>query len=87
MSRSARLFERLSLADTSHGDASAKSEGRSDSPNVFESATVPCEECGTALGPDSDLRLEAELLLDGTERGEAYIYCPECWAREFGDEA
>jgi len=42
-------------------------------------ATVPCEECGVDLGPDSDLRFEP------TEDGDAYVYCHECWEREFGE--
>jgi hypothetical protein len=42
----------------------------------LEPAAVPCEECGVALGPDSDLRLEAELLLDDPEDGEASMRPP-----------
>jgi hypothetical protein len=54
---------------------------------VPEPTTVPCLECGVALGPDSDLRLEAELLLDAPVDGEAYVYCAECWEREFGESS
>lgn len=44
-----------------------------------ETVTVPCEECGIALGPDSDFRFEP------TEDGDAYVYWAECWEREFGE--
>jgi hypothetical protein len=39
---------------------------------VPEPTTVPCLECGVELGPDSDLHLEAELLLEG-EDGESLV--------------
>jgi len=39
----------------------------------------------TPLGPHSDLRLEADLLLDEDDgEGEALVYCGECWKLEFG---
>jgi len=42
---------------------------------VAEPTTVPCLYCGVEIGPDDDLRLEAELLPDEPEDGEAFGCC------------
>ena len=47
-----------------------------------EEALIRCANCGRTPrpeeNPDDDWRVES----DGT--GELYLFCPECWQREFG---
>ena len=49
---------------------------------MLEPVTVPCLECGVELAGDSP-ELRRELTCDN----EPFVFCPECWEREFGENA